>query len=135
MAWRAAPSALWPEARSVIVLAENYGPAADPLEVLEQSDEGTLLGRRTYRQILIAYALASGGLIASTFHLGHPERAIKAFTQWRSSWLSREAWLADGKPPHPGRLNDLRHIIYKKADEPWRRARRRQPHGPVLLQG
>jgi DMSO reductase anchor subunit len=40
----------------------------------------------------IAYALAGGGLIASTFHLGHPERALKAFTQWRSSWLSREAW-------------------------------------------
>lgn len=43
---------------------------------------------------LIAYALAVGGLLSSTFHLGHPERALKAFTQWRSSWLSREAWLA-----------------------------------------
>ena len=43
---------------------------------------------------LIAYALAVGGLMASTFHLGHPERALKAFTQWRSSWLSREAWLS-----------------------------------------
>lgn len=40
----------------------------------------------------IAHAMAVGGLLASTFHLGHPERAIKAFTQWRSSWLSREAW-------------------------------------------
>jgi DMSO reductase anchor subunit len=38
----------------------------------------------------IAYLLAVGGLIASTFHLGHPERALKAFSQWRSSWLSRE---------------------------------------------
>lgn len=43
---------------------------------------------------LIANALAVGGLLSSTFHLGHPERALKAFTQWRSSWLSREAWLA-----------------------------------------
>ncbi|MCL6282276.1 dimethyl sulfoxide reductase anchor subunit [Ruegeria sp. 2012CJ41-6] len=42
----------------------------------------------------IAYALAVGGLMASTFHLGHPERAMKAFTQWRSSWLSREGWCA-----------------------------------------
>ena len=42
----------------------------------------------------IAYALAVGGLLASTFHLGHPNRAIKAFSQWKSSWLSREAWLA-----------------------------------------
>ncbi|WP_171101269.1 DmsC/YnfH family molybdoenzyme membrane anchor subunit [Ruegeria sp. HKCCD7255] len=39
---------------------------------------------------VIAYALAVGGLLASTFHLGHPERAWKAFTQWKSSWLSRE---------------------------------------------
>jgi len=42
----------------------------------------------------IGYVFAVGGLLFSTFHLGHPERAIKAFTQWRSSWLSREAWLA-----------------------------------------
>ena len=38
----------------------------------------------------IAYLLAVGGLISSTFHLGHPERAIKAFSQWKTSWLSRE---------------------------------------------
>ena len=38
----------------------------------------------------IAYVLAVGGLIASTFHLGHPERALKAFSQWKTSWLSRE---------------------------------------------
>ena len=37
---------------------------------------------------------------------------------------AREKWLAEGKPLNPGRLNDLRHIIYKSADEPWRRARR-----------
>jgi DMSO reductase anchor subunit len=42
----------------------------------------------------VAYAMAVGGLMASTFHLGHPERALKAFTQWRSSWLSREGVLA-----------------------------------------
>lgn len=42
----------------------------------------------------IANLLAVGGLLASTFHLGHPERAIKAFSQWRSSWLSREGWAA-----------------------------------------
>jgi DMSO reductase anchor subunit len=38
----------------------------------------------------LAYALAVAGLLASTFHLGHPERAWRAFSQWRSSWLSRE---------------------------------------------
>jgi cobaltochelatase CobT len=37
---------------------------------------------------------------------------------------SRERWLAAGKPSNPGRLNDLRHIVYKAADAPWRRARR-----------
>ena len=42
----------------------------------------------------LGMALASAGLVASTFHLGHPERALKAFSQWRSSWLSREGWLA-----------------------------------------
>ena len=42
----------------------------------------------------IAYGLAVGGLMASTFHLGHPERAWKAFTQWKTSWLSREGWCA-----------------------------------------
>ena len=40
----------------------------------------------------LGYALAITGLLASTFHLGHPERALKAFTQWQTSWLSREAW-------------------------------------------
>ncbi|MEM7243445.1 MAG: DmsC/YnfH family molybdoenzyme membrane anchor subunit, partial [Pseudomonadota bacterium] len=38
----------------------------------------------------IGYACAVGGLISSTFHLGNPKNAIKAFSQWRSSWLSRE---------------------------------------------
>jgi cobaltochelatase CobT len=37
---------------------------------------------------------------------------------------SREQWLQSGKPANPGRLNDLRHIIYKPADAPWRRARK-----------
>ena len=38
--------------------------------------------------------------------------------------MSRENWVKSGKPPLPGRLNDLRHIVYKGADEPWRHARR-----------
>ncbi|MEY8098845.1 dimethyl sulfoxide reductase anchor subunit family protein [Falsihalocynthiibacter sp. S25ZX9] len=42
----------------------------------------------------IAYALAVGGLVASTFHLGNPKNALKAFSQWRTSWLSREGILA-----------------------------------------
>lgn len=42
----------------------------------------------------LAYLFAVGGLLASTFHLGHPERAIKAFSQWKTSWLSREGLCA-----------------------------------------
>ncbi|MEP4767150.1 MAG: DmsC/YnfH family molybdoenzyme membrane anchor subunit [Roseibium sp.] len=42
----------------------------------------------------LGFASAVGGLIASTFHLGNPQRALKAFTQWQTSWLSREAWLS-----------------------------------------
>lgn len=42
----------------------------------------------------VGYALAVVGLVASTAHLGNPQRALKAFTQWRSSWLSREGWAA-----------------------------------------
>ncbi|WP_299651689.1 DmsC/YnfH family molybdoenzyme membrane anchor subunit [uncultured Tateyamaria sp.] len=47
-------------------------------------------GWSAFAFFIIAYLCAVGGLISSTFHLGHPERAVKAFTQWRSSWLSRE---------------------------------------------
>ncbi|QFT57911.1 DMSO reductase anchor subunit (DmsC) [Sulfitobacter sp. THAF37] len=50
----------------------------------------TVSGWSAFAFFAIAYVLAVGGLISSTFHLGHPERALKAFTQWRSSWLSRE---------------------------------------------
>src|SRR6187397_1017269 len=41
--------------------------------------------------MLLALVMAAGGLLASFWHLGHPERAWRAFSQWRSSWLSREA--------------------------------------------
>lgn len=47
-------------------------------------------GWAAFGMFALAYGLAVGGLIASTLHLGHPERALLAFTQWRSSWLSRE---------------------------------------------
>lgn len=42
------------------------------------------------------YVLAAAGLMASAFHLGRPERALRAFSQWRTSWLSREAWASAG---------------------------------------
>ena len=52
----------------------------------------TVTGMVAFAFFTLAYLLAAGGLLASTFHLGRPERALKSFTQWRSSWLSREAW-------------------------------------------
>ncbi|MEL7082316.1 MAG: DmsC/YnfH family molybdoenzyme membrane anchor subunit, partial [Pseudomonadota bacterium] len=54
----------------------------------------SVTGWSAFAFFAIAYVFAVGGLLASTFHLGHPERSLKAFTQWRSSWLSREAWCA-----------------------------------------
>ncbi len=54
----------------------NHGPVSNPL-----------FGRVA---IVIALGLITVGLLSSTFHLGHPERAWRAFSQWRSSWLSRE---------------------------------------------
>ena len=42
----------------------------------------------------LALALVTAGLVSSTFHLGHPERAWRAVSQWRSSWLSREGLIA-----------------------------------------
>ena len=53
-----------------------------------------LVGWPAFALHAIAFAAAGAGLCASTLHLGHPERSLKAFTQWRTSWLSREAWLA-----------------------------------------
>lgn len=53
-----------------------------------------MLGWHAFGAFFIAYALAVGGLVSSTFHLGNPQRALKAFTQWRTSWLSREAWVS-----------------------------------------
>lgn len=51
-------------------------------------------GMTAFIFFFIGYALAVGGLISSTFHLGNPQRALKAFSQWRSSWLSREGVFA-----------------------------------------
>ena len=52
------------------------------------------LGAFGWAGFVIAFALTGAGLMSSTFHLGHPERAWRALTQWRSSWLSREGVLA-----------------------------------------
>ena len=80
-------------APSVIVFTVLSG-AGFGLMAMLALDPHPASGWSAFAHWAIAYALASGGLIASTFHLGHPERAWRAFTQWRTSWLSREAWAA-----------------------------------------
>jgi cobaltochelatase CobT len=73
----------------------------------------------------IAIAAICADILARTLERCGVSTEILGFTTrgWKGG-QSREAWLAAGRPPNPGRLNDLRHIIYKRADEPYRHARR-----------
>jgi cobaltochelatase CobT len=73
----------------------------------------------------IAIAAICADILARTLERCGVATEILGFTTrgWKGG-QSREAWLAANRPPSPGRLNDLRHIIYKRADEPYRRARR-----------
>jgi len=75
------------------------------------------------RPIMVAAVCAD--ILARTLERCGVKTEILGFTTraWKGG-SSREDWLKAGKPPQPGRLNDLRHIIYKAADAPWRRARR-----------
>ncbi len=91
----------------------------DTIVTLLIDNSGSMRGRP------ISIAAISADILARTLERCGVKTEILGFTTraWKGG-QSREAWLADGKPPNPGRLNDLRHIVYKKADEPWRHARR-----------
>ncbi|CAK7192800.1 Aerobic cobaltochelatase subunit CobT [Commensalibacter sp. Nvir] len=73
----------------------------------------------------INIAAMCGDILARTLERCAVKVEILGFTtrSWKGG-KSREQWLNKGKPVHPGRLNDLRHIIYKSADQPWRYAKR-----------
>jgi cobaltochelatase CobT len=73
----------------------------------------------------ITVAAMCADILARTLERCSVKVEILGFTTraWKGG-QSREQWLRDGKPANPGRLNDLRHIVYKSADAPWRRARR-----------
>jgi cobaltochelatase CobT len=73
----------------------------------------------------ITVAAMSADILARTLERCGVKVEILGFTTraWKGG-QSRERWLAEGKPGNPGRLNDLRHIVYKQADAPWRRARK-----------
>jgi cobaltochelatase CobT len=75
------------------------------------------------RPIAIA-ALCADILTRTLERVGVASEVLGFTTRAWKGGQSREQWLADGRPPSPGRLNDLRHIVYKRADEPYRHARK-----------
>ena len=91
----------------------------DTVVTLLLDNSGSMRGRP------ITVAATCADILARTLERCGVKVEILGFTTraWKGG-QSREAWLAAGKPPNPGRLNDLRHIIYKSADAPWRRARK-----------
>jgi cobaltochelatase CobT len=91
----------------------------DTVVTLLIDNSGSMRGRP------ISIAAISADIMARTLERCGVKTEILGFTTraWKGG-QSREAWLAAGRPATPGRLNDLRHILYKAADEPWRRAKK-----------
>jgi cobaltochelatase CobT len=91
----------------------------DTVVTLLIDNSGSMRGRP------ITVAATCADILARTLERCGVKVELLGFTTraWKGG-LSREAWLQSGKPAAPGRLNDLRHIIYKAADAPWRRARK-----------
>ncbi|HTS41683.1 MAG TPA: cobaltochelatase subunit CobT [Xanthobacteraceae bacterium] len=91
----------------------------DTVVTLLLDNSGSMRGRP------ITVAATCADILARTLERCGVKVEILGFTTraWKGG-QAREAWLAAGKNPNPGRLNDLRHIIYKAADAPWRRARK-----------
>ncbi|MGQ7794268.1 cobaltochelatase subunit CobT [Faunimonas sp. B44] len=91
----------------------------DTVVTLLLDNSGSMRGRP------ITVAATCADILARTLERCGVKVEILGFTTraWKGG-QSREEWLRAGKPQHPGRLNDLRHVVYKAADAPWRRARR-----------
>ncbi|MBO0905325.1 cobaltochelatase subunit CobT [Jiella sp. MQZ13P-4] len=91
----------------------------DTIVTLLIDNSGSMRGRP------ITVAATCADILARTLERCGVKVEVLGFTTraWKGG-QSREAWLKAGKPVKPGRLNDLRHIVYKSADAPWRRARR-----------
>ncbi len=91
----------------------------DTVVTLLIDNSGSMRGRP------ITVAATCGDILARTLERCGVKVEILGFTTkaWKGG-QARESWLQAGKPANPGRLNDLRHIIYKSADAPWRRARK-----------
>ncbi len=99
--------------------AERDTEFRDTIVTLLLDNSGSMRGRP------ITVAATCADILARTLERCGVKVEILGFTTraWKGG-QSREAWLQAGKPSNPGRLNDLRHIIYKAADAPWRRSRR-----------
>jgi cobaltochelatase CobT len=99
--------------------AEKDMQFRDTVVTLLLDNSGSMRGRP------ITVAATCADILARTLERCGVKVEILGFTTraWKGG-QSREQWLTAGKPPNPGRLNDLRHIIYKSADHPWRRARK-----------
>ena len=91
----------------------------DTVVTLLIDNSGSMRGRP------ISVAAMSADILARTLERCGVKVEVLGFTtrMWKGG-QSRERWIAAGKPANPGRLNDLRHIVYKAADAPWRRARK-----------
>jgi len=99
--------------------AESESPFRDTVVTLLLDNSGSMRGR----PIMVAAVCAD--ILARTLERCGVKVEILGFTTraWKGG-QAREAWITAGKPANPGRLNDLRHIIYKSADSPWRRAKK-----------
>jgi cobaltochelatase CobT len=91
----------------------------DTIVTLLIDNSGSMRGRP------ITVAAMCGDILARTLERCAVKVEVLGFTTraWKGG-QSRDRWVQDGKPRNPGRLNDLRHIIYKSADAPWRRSRK-----------
>jgi cobaltochelatase CobT len=91
----------------------------DTVVTLLIDNSGSMRGRP------ITVAAMCGDILSRTLERCAVKVEVLGFTTraWKGG-QARERWVADGKPRNPGRLNDLRHIVYKAADAPWRRSRK-----------
>ncbi|MBI1251429.1 MAG: cobaltochelatase subunit CobT [Alphaproteobacteria bacterium] len=98
---------------------EDEADFKDTVVTLLLDNSGSMRGRP------IMIAALSADILARTLERCGVKVEILGFTTraWKGG-MAKEEWLKAGRPPQPGRMNDLRHIVYKSADAPWRRARR-----------
>ncbi|CAI9119703.1 cobaltochelatase CobT-related protein [Brytella acorum] len=98
---------------------EREAEFRDTVVTLLIDNSGSMRGRP------ITVAAMCGDILARTLERCSVKVEVLGFTTraWKGG-MSRERWVATGRPENPGRLNDLRHIVYKAADAPWRRSRR-----------